>query len=115
MTGPWELGALVWSQAEYKRAAKPLNPLIFEQGYISQIMAYLLSLVALSFAALAVLLLAKFSKIGQRPPGLPPGPPTIALLGNLHLVCLRGTNSLNIFLMDLDANKKAAFTVSKMG
>ncbi len=30
--------------------------------------------------------LVKVSKVGSRAKGLPPGPPTIPILGNLHLV-----------------------------
>lgn len=44
----------------------------------------------LAFLALVlgvgVLTLAKLVKTGQRPKDAPPGPPTLPLLGNLHLV-----------------------------
>ncbi|RYC55237.1 hypothetical protein CHU98_g10974 [Xylaria longipes] len=36
--------------------------------------------------ALAVTLLYRLSRIGRRPKGLPPGPPTLPLIGNLHLM-----------------------------
>lgn len=43
---------------------------------------------------LLVVLLAwvfyRLNKIGSREPGLPPGPPTIPLLGNLHHFETRG-------------------------
>ncbi|KAH6887764.1 cytochrome p450 monooxygenase [Thelonectria olida] len=44
---------------------------------------YLLGLVP---AVLALLLAIKLSKVGRRSADLPPGPPTIPLLGNLHLM-----------------------------
>lgn len=41
----------------------------------------------ISLAAAAVLLLAwRVSRIGRRPAGLPPGPPTLPILGNIHLM-----------------------------
>lgn len=35
---------------------------------------------------LAVTVLARLRKVGQRPAGYPPGPPTLPLIGNLHLM-----------------------------
>ena len=35
---------------------------------------------------LGLVSLAKLAKVGRRPKGAPPGPPTVPLLGNLHLV-----------------------------
>ncbi|KAH8161465.1 hypothetical protein CIB48_g6781 [Xylaria polymorpha] len=42
--------------------------------------------VSIVATALAVILLYRLSRIGQRPKGLPPGPPTLPLIGNLHLM-----------------------------
>lgn len=39
----------------------------------------------IGFACLLVLLY-RLSRVGQRPKGLPPGPPTIPILGNIHLI-----------------------------
>jgi hypothetical protein len=36
--------------------------------------------------ALAALAVRQLSRIGRRPSGYPPGPPTLPLLGNLHLM-----------------------------
>ncbi|KAK5024772.1 hypothetical protein LTR13_010741 [Exophiala sideris] len=44
-------------------------------------LAVTLLAIAAAFAAFI-----RLSKIGRRTPGLPPGPPTIPLLGNLHLM-----------------------------
>ena len=35
---------------------------------------------------LSILLLRKLSKLGSRPKDLPPGPPTVPILGNIHQV-----------------------------
>lgn len=35
---------------------------------------------------LGLIPLAKLLTVGRRPKGAPPGPPTIPILGNLHLV-----------------------------
>lgn len=42
----------------------------------------LTALVALAFVAVIWLLL----RVGHRPKGLPPGPPTLPILGNIHLL-----------------------------
>jgi cytochrome P450 len=46
-------------------------------------MSLLLYVLAVALIALAV---CRLSKIGRRPAGYPPGPPTLPLLGNLHLM-----------------------------
>ncbi|CAK7225230.1 hypothetical protein SEUCBS140593_005832 [Sporothrix eucalyptigena] len=44
------------------------------------------SLVLVGIAGLVLLAVAKLSQIGRRPSDFPPGPPTLPLLGNLHLM-----------------------------
>jgi hypothetical protein len=46
----------------------------------------------LPLLAASVLLFLKVVKIGSRPAGYPPGPPTVPLLGNLHLVRRKNIN-----------------------
>lgn len=50
---------------------------------------------ALSMAAIiaALLLLSRLLLIGRRPAGLPPGPPTLPIIGNIHLVCPESGNA----------------------
>ncbi|KAJ6084237.1 cytochrome P450 oxidoreductase [Penicillium sp. IBT 16267x] len=45
-----------------------------------------LSIILLVLLVAFIVLLPKIVKVGSRPAGYPPGPPTVPLLGNLHLV-----------------------------
>jgi hypothetical protein len=44
------------------------------------------------FAALVVAVVYRLSRIGQRPKGYPPGPPTLPFIGNLHLIPKKKTH-----------------------
>jgi len=46
------------------------------------------SVVVLFAVVAAVYLLARLLLVGRRPAGLPPGPPTVPVLGNIHQVDL---------------------------
>jgi hypothetical protein len=35
------------------------------------------------------LLIIRALRVGRRPNGYPPGPPTVPILGNIHQVCLK--------------------------
>ena len=67
-------------------------------------------------AAAAIALLLYFvtmSGIGQRPHDFPPGPPTIPILGNLHLV--RHLIPRSNLTDRVDAQQETARAISKMG
>ena len=54
--------------------------------------------------------------VGSRPSDIPPGPPTIPILGNLHQVsesCKEAPATLTI--VALDARRQATFATSEMG
>lgn len=54
----------------------PRNP-------ISTIMALSIYLLVIALVAAT---LYRLGKVGRRPPGCPPGPPTLPILGNIHLI-----------------------------
>jgi hypothetical protein len=51
---------------------------------------------------------------GRRPPGLPPGPPTIPLFGNMHLVS-PSISAMADRTDHSDSFQRHTFTVPKMG
>lgn len=50
-------------------------------------MFYVIILVALAVAAFGI---SKLLSIGKRDPRLPPGPPTVPVLGNAHMIPTTG-------------------------
>lgn len=65
-----------------------LTPIQFFSGasYIELLTMLLLQSSVLGFCLLALYGLYRLASIGHRPRDLPPGPPTIPLLGNIHQV-----------------------------
>lgn len=82
------------------------------------IMALVLFTLQVATAGLAVLLfvLIFVLRVGSRPKDYPPGPPTLPLLGNLHLVSLLNLSRvLNNVDWAPDAVQGQSSSISKMG
>jgi hypothetical protein len=82
----------------------------------------LLQLPPYAYATPIILLLlyglTKLLRIGRRPTGFPPGPPTIPILGNLHLVLPFSLTFVRFgarLMVSSDAEQEATLAVSKMG
>lgn len=54
-------------------------------------------------------------KVGQRPKGLPPGPPTLPIIGHMHLVCINDSILGTIMLNITDAFSGCTSTVRGLG
>jgi hypothetical protein len=81
MYGNLELTCLPWDLYITDVMQSPTVKFNYRLHSIS--MSLLLYVLAVALIALAV---CRLSKIGRRPAGYPPGPPTLPLLGNLHLM-----------------------------